>query len=388
MDIEEVFYRFNPWWENDYKISAIERPKYVDKLIGYLGKKEIELITGIRRVGKSTIFKLTISNLINKLGINPKHIFYISLDFYGIEDKTILDILEDYFKIQGIPFEQRVYVFLDEIAYKKNFSQQLKNIYDLYNIKLFATSSSASILKDENAYLTGRSRITEILPLDFEEFLSFKNLKITRANAHLTYTYFEKYMELGGIPQYVITEDIEYIKQLTDDIIYKDIIHFHNIKEVSLLRDFFYLLMERSGKQFSLNKISKVLGISVDTARRFFEYFKDTFLIYTVERCGKLNERIRSSKKIYVADVGVRNAITGFKDKGAIFENLVFLKIKSKNPCYVYEDSVEIDFFTEDKTLVEVKYNAKMTKKQMETFNNYEAKAKIVVDNVEKFLKL
>ncbi|PMP89519.1 MAG: AAA family ATPase [Hydrogenobaculum sp.] len=388
MDIEEVFYRFNPWWENDYKISAIERPKYVDKLIGYLDKKEIELITGIRRVGKSTIFKLTISNLINKLGINPKHIFYISLDFYGIENKTILDILEDYFKIQGIPFEQRVYVFLDEIAYKKNFSQQLKNIYDLYNIKLFATSSSASILKDENAYLTGRSRITEILPLDFEEFLSFKNLKITRANAHLTYTYFEKYMELGGIPQYVITEDIEYIKQLTDDIIYKDIIHFHNIKEVSLLRDFFYLLMERSGKQFSLNKISKVLGISVDTARRFFEYFKDTFLIYTVERCGKLNERIRSSKKIYVADVGIKNAITGFKDKGAIFENLVFLKIKSKNPCYVYEDGVEIDFFTEDKTLIEVKYNAKMTKKQMETFNNYEAKTKIVVDNVEKFLKL
>ncbi|MGC9144026.1 ATP-binding protein [Hydrogenobaculum sp.] len=388
MDIEEVFYRFNPWWENDYKISAIERPKYVDKLIGYLDKKEIELITGIRRVGKSTIFKLTISNLINKLGINPKHIFYISLDFYGIENKTILDILEDYFKIQGIPFEQRVYVFLDEIAYKKNFSQQLKNIYDLYNIKLFATSSSASILKDENAYLTGRSRITEILPLDFEEFLSFKNLKITKANAHLTYTYFEKYMELGGIPQYVITEDIEYIKQLTDDIIYKDIIHFHNIKEVSLLRDFFYLLMERSGKQFSLNKISKVLGISVDTARRFFEYFKDTFLIYTVERCGKLNERIRSSKKIYVADVGIKNAITGFKDKGAIFENLVFLKIKSKNPCYVYEDGVEIDFFTEDKTLIEVKYNAKMTKKQMETFNNYEAKTKIVVDNVEKFLKL
>jgi len=388
MDIEEILYRFNPWWENDYKISAINRPKYVDKLIKRLDKKEIELITGIRRVGKSTVFKLIIHSLINKLGINPKHIFYISLDFYALEKKSILDLLEDYFKIQGIAFEQRVYVFLDEIAYKKDFSQQLKNIYDLYNIKLFATSSSASMLKDENAYLTGRSNLIEILPLDFEEFLAFKNLKITKANHHLTYTFFEKYMELGGIPQFVITEDIEYIKQLADDIIYKDIMSFHSVKETSLLRDFFYLLMERSGKQLSLNKVSKVLGISVDTARRFFEYFKDSFLIYPIEKCGKLNERIKSPKKIYVADVGIKNAFTGFKDKGAIFENLVFLKIKSKKPCYVYENNVEIDFLTEDKTLIEVKYNTNMTEKQLEVFKNYDAKTKLVVDSLEKFLQL
>jgi len=111
MDTEEIFYRFNPWWENDYKISAINRPKYVDKLIKRLDKKEIELITGIRRVRKSTVFKLIIHSLINKLGINPKHIFYISLDFCALEKKSILDLLEDYFKIQGIAFEQRVYVF-------------------------------------------------------------------------------------------------------------------------------------------------------------------------------------------------------------------------------------------------------------------------------------
>ena len=166
------------------------------------------------------------------------------------------------------------------------------------------------MLKDENAYLTGRSNLTEILPLDFEEFLAFKNLKITKANHHLTYTFFEKYMELGGIPQFVITEDIEYIKQLADDIIYKDIMSFHSVKETSLLRDFFYLLMERSGKQLSLNKVSKVLGISVDTARRFFEYFKDSFLIYPIEKCGKLNERIKSPKKIYLAERLVNNFVS------------------------------------------------------------------------------
>ena len=75
----------------------------------------------------------------------------------------------------------------------------------------------------------------------------------------------------------MITEDIEYIKQLADDIIYKDIMSFHSVKETSLLRDFFYLLMERSGKQLSLNKVSKVFGISVDTARRFLNTLKTRF---------------------------------------------------------------------------------------------------------------
>ena len=89
-----------------------------------------------------------------------------------------------------------------------------------------------------------------------------------------------------------------------------------------------------------------------------------------------------------MADVGIKNAFTGFKDKGAIFENLVFLKIKSKKPCYVYENNVEIDFLTEDKTLIEVKYNTNMNEKQLEVFKNYDAKTKLVVDSLEKFLQL
>ncbi|WP_457640382.1 ATP-binding protein [Persephonella sp.] len=386
--MEEIFYRFNPWWEEKFQTDFLDRPNYTKKLIERIKDKNIEIVTGLRRVGKTTILKLIIQSLINEKNVNPKNIFYISLDFYGLEERSILEIIEEYLKLQEISFNEKIFLFLDEITYKKNFGQQLKNLYDLYNAKVFATSSSSSVLKDKKAFLTGRERITEILPLDFEEFLRFKNIKIKKADKHLIEKYFEKYMEIGGIPEYVLSEDIDYIKQLIDDIIYKDIISIHNIKDQTAVREFFYLLMERAGKQLSLNKIAKILDISVDTARRYFEYFVETYLIYPLERCGKLNERIKSPKKIYTGDVGIKNAITGFRDKGAIFENLVYLKLKDKNPCYIYENGIELDFLIDKKLLIEVKYKSSLNEKQKKLFERFPAEKKVVIDSVDKFLNL
>jgi len=386
--MEEIFYRFNPWWEEEFKTNFIDRPKYTTPLLSSIDKSPIEIITGLRRIGKTSIMKLVIDKLIKLKNIPPNRIFFISLDFYKLESMSILDIVEEFFKLQKISFSERVYLFLDEITYKKDFSIQLKNIYDLFNAKVFVSSSSASILKEKKAFLTGRGKITEILPLDFEEFLNFKGVKIKIADKHLLKSYFEDYMRIGGIPEYVLTEDMEYIKQLIDDIIYKDIIAMHNIKEKSAVKEFFYLLMEMAGKQISLNKISKVLGISIDTARRFFKYFLDTYIIYAIERCGKLNERLKSPKKIYVGDVSIRNIITGFRDLGAVFENLVFLKIKAKKPCYVLQNGIEIDFLTEDKTLIEVKYNRELNEKQLKLFNELKANKKLIIDSFEKYQTL
>jgi len=387
--MEKILYRFNPWWEEKkLSLNLIDRPKYTDYLISKLERNDIEIITGLRRIGKTSIIKLLIKKLIEEKNIDPKYIFFISLDFYGLEKFSILEIIENFLKIQKISFSEKIFLFLDEITYKKDFNIQLKNLYDSYNAKVFVSSSSSSILKDKQAFLTGREKIIEVLPLDFKEFLTFKRIKIKKSDTHLLEAYFEKYMETGGIPEYVLTEEIEYIKQLIDDVLYKDIIAVHNLREKTVVREFFYMLMERAGKQISLNKISKVLNISVDTARRFLNFFLDTFLVFTVEKCGKLNERLKSVKKIYVGDVGIKNAITGFRDKGAIFENLVFLKIKNKNPCYILKNGIELDFFTDDKILIEVKYNSQLSDKQKKFFEKFPANKKIIVDNFTKYLEL
>lgn len=386
--MEEILYKSNPWWEEKYIFSGVSRGKYLDKLEEYLNNKDIVFLTGLRRVGKTSILKNFISMLINEKDIEPKHIFYITLDLIALSDMTISEIIKEYKKIHKIPSSQKLYIFLDEVTSKENYQQELKNIYDLENIKIYASSSSASLLKDRNAYLTGRQRVIEVMPLDFEEYLSFFNITIKKSDAYLKESYFEEYMSDGGMPEYVLTGDISYIQNLIDNIIYKDIIAYHNIKNESIIRDFYKLLMERSGKQLSLNKMANILSIGVDTAKRYLSYFEETYLIYTIEKYGKLNERIKNPKKIYAGDIGLKNVVTGFRDKGAIFENLVFLKIKHLHPSYLYIDGIELDFMTENKILIEVKYNSVLNQKQQKLYDTTDAEEKIVIDSIDSFLKL
>ena len=222
----------------------------------------------------------------------------------------------------------------------------------------------------------------EILPLDFEEYLLFKDISIKKQDQHLREKYFEEYLFTGGIPEYVLRGDLEYLKELVDDILLKDIAALHGIKNAQILKDFFLLLMERSGKQISVNKAAKILSISPDTARRYLEMFEESYLIYLVARVGKTNERLLSAKKVYAADLGIRTLFTGRRDKGSLFENYIYLKIRHRKPRYVTQDTIEIDFFTADKALIEVKYGQQMTTRQQALFEEFEAKKKILIRGV------
>ena len=383
--MEQVLYKLNPWWEVDFHTKSVPRPKYQNKLSKLLPMRDIVLLTGLRRVGKTTIIKQIVEELLRK--VKPELIFYVSLDAYGLEKYSIHEIVTRYRTIHGLGLDQKIYVFLDEIAFKEDFQKELKDFYDNENIKIYASASSASILRDKKAYLTGRTRTIEILPLDFEEFLVFRNRKIKTADAYLLENYFMEYMQTGGLPEYVLTGDIVYLSELVNSILYKDIIAFHNIKDSAIVKDFFRLLMERAGKILTLNKMAKILGISLDTVRRYMEYFKETYIVYTVERCGKLNQRLRTGKKLYAGDVGLKNMATGFRDRGAVFENMVYLKIKHNDPCYIYEDGNEIDFFFKD-TLMEIKFGKELKGKQLRLFEKIPAKKKIIVSEWQEYMKL
>lgn len=387
--MESILYRYNPWWEDEQSIPGIyPRQSLLDNLKSLMKTRDIIILTGLRRIGKTTVMKLLIDHLINNSGIAPQKIFYISLDDYLLSDKSILELTEEYRKIHKIKFEEKIYLFLDEIAYKNDFELQLKNLYDTQNVKIFAASSQSSVLKSKKSLITGRARTIEILPLDFDEFLQFKEISISKKNSHLYEKYFEEFLFTGGIPEYVIRSDIEYLKEVVDDIIMKDISAQHNIKDSLLLKDFFLLLMERSGKVFSINKLANILKVSPDTIRRYLNYFQETYLVHFLPRHGTTNERILSAKKIYSADLGIRNIFTGFRDKGSLFENYIYLKLKHRSPSYIYRDGIEIDFFTRDKTLVEVKYGAELKGKQSELFDSIKAKEKYLITGFKDLKKV
>ncbi|MBU2445420.1 MAG: DUF4143 domain-containing protein [Bacteroidetes bacterium] len=144
----------------------------------------------------------------------------------------------------------------------------------------------------------------------------------------------------------------------------------------------FLLLMERAGKLFSINKLANILKVSPDTVRRYLEHFQDTYLVHLLPRFGTTNERILSAKKIYAADLGIRNIFTGFRDKGSLFENYVYLKLKHLNPAYIYKEGIEIDFITRNKILVEAKYKSELQGKQLELFKKLKAKKKFLAKDV------
>jgi len=290
-------------------------------------------------------------------------------------------------KLHALKLEQKVYLFFDEVAYREQAPQELKNLYDHENVKIFASSSSTSILADTRAFLTGRARVLEVLPLNFHEFLAFRKLNVRKSESYLLENYFESYMRTGGIPEYVLSNDVSYLDNLIDDILYKDIVARHGLRDVSGIKDLFRLLMERAGKQISLNRIARTLGLSPDSVRRYVDYFRQTFLIYTIERCGKLNERLRAPKKLYAADVGLRNHITGYRDKGAVFENLVYLQIKQHQPCYVYQNGLELDFKYAD-VILEVKFERQLEGKQKTFFEAFPSSRKIVVETMSDYLTL
>ena len=381
--MEKELFRFNPWWENDLStLDILETRDDFCQLLASFNNKQLVFLTGLRRIGKTSLLKLCIRYLIKEKEVIPEHCLYVSMDDFLLQHHSILDIVEAYRKIHRLKISQKIYLFFDEITHKEDFELQLKNLYDLGNTKVFASSSSASLLNGKKAYLTGRSITIEVLPLTFSEYLKFKNITIKKSDEHLNETYFKDFLTTGGIPEYVLTGNDAYIRELMDNIIYKDIAALNGIRQIGLLKDFFLLLMERSGKTMSINKLAKVLHISTETAKRYFELFCDTYIVHPVSRFGKLNEQLVSPKKIYACDTGIRTYYTGERDWGSLFENYVYLRIKHLNPQYIYSNTIEIDFYTENKWLIECKFhNETLSQKQQELFDIQKAKEKYIVRN-------
>src|SRR3989338_1075471 len=385
MEIESELFKQNPWWEGKFREESHIRDKYLFNVFDNIKSKEIIILTGLRRVGKTTIIMQAIKKLLKEN--KPEDIFFVSLDAFNLLEFSIHQLIEEYRKIHKKSSSGFFYLFLDEVSSREDFEHELKSIYDNEKIKVLCSSSIATLLRDKKASLTGRTRTIEIMPLDFQEFLQFKEAEISKSDIAKLESYFKDYLKIGGMPSYVLTEDKNYLNELIENIIYKDIIAYHKITAEKTIKELFVLLCQRVGKPMSYNKIADILKISVDSAKRYVGYFEKAYLFYIVDRYAKsYNEKVTSPKKIYIGDVGIKNIVTGFKDLGASFENLVFLKIKSENTAYYLENSIEIDFIFKGH-LIEAKYNRELEKKQKELFDSIKIKNKALVKNHSFFLE-
>lgn len=353
--MRELLFQFNPWWEGRYRTDTQPRPRLLARILQQAGTRDILFLVGLRRVGKTTLLHQAIERLLGEA--KPETVLYASMDHPAFEGRTLRDLLKEFRTIHGLPRKQKVHLFLDEIHFLRDFERELKVLYDMENAKVVASGSSSLAVRHRGAFLTGRHRVLQVRAMDFPEFLAFKGHEVPPSEAYLLETRFEDYLRTGGMPEYVLRGEPEYLTSLVDSIIYKDIVGRYGVKHPELLRQLFLLLAERAGKTLSYNKLASVLGVSPDTAKQYVSWFEETYLVHVLHRHARsLNARLFSPKKVYLADLGIRNAYTGVRDLGALAENAVLLRLLEKGTvAYYKEGGKEVDFVQGD-TAYEVKY--------------------------------
>lgn len=362
-------------------IKSRKIAKVIEK---WLTEKEIIILTGVRQVGKTSLLQLMRKKLISK-NIAAKNIFYLSL-----EDLNVLNVLngdpENIFQYV-LDRNKRNYFLIDEIQYLDNPSNFLKLLYDKYadHIKLVVTGSSSLELKANfQDSLVGRKVTFEITPLDFEEFLQFKDFGkldyLSKKELPIDIkkkfdNELEEYLLYGGMPAVVLQRDIEKKKKLLEEYIStyvnKDIRAIGRIDNIIHFNNLIKALASQIGNLLNINELSNSLNIDRRTLEKYLEILEYTFVLYKVlPYAGNIRSQITKMPKVYFFDCGIRNAIlnnflimNSRSDAGALFENFVYMELK-KNiseqiSFYRTTAGSEIDFIVErqDKICpIEVKF--------------------------------
>jgi len=346
--MEALYYTFNPWWEGKDFESGIDRPDYLDHLPDTLKRKQVEVIIGSRRIGKTTLLKQYIKKLLQG-GVSGNDIFYLALDHPSLANLPISGHLKNMRRIFMHGRERRLFLFLDEVQESPNWELELKGVYDMENLKIFCTGSTSALIKAQGGRLTGRQIITTLYPLSFGEFLLFQGQRPSLSEDYKYEKLVEDYLALGGYPEQVLNPSVEYMSNLLDDILARDLIRLYPIKKAFALKDLMRLVASSVGSRTSFNKLAKVLGLSLDTVKEYTHYLESAFLVMPVEKwTTSYSEKVYAQKKVYLWDTGIKTLLTGPADEGSKAENAVFMELQRKRvSCgYFAESEREVDFIT------------------------------------------
>ena len=340
------------------------------KIKKYIDSPEAIVVTGMRRVGKTSLIKFIYDKIDsdNKIFLdleNPLNQKYFEEENYE-KIKSTLEFL-------GIDFTKKSYLFLDEIQLLKNLPSVVKYLIDHHRVKCFLTGSASYYLKNLfSESLAGRKYLFELFPLNFEEFLSFKesNIKlpenpkaISKPIFNTISNLYEEYLLFGGFPEVVLKKNTSEKKKSLEDIFTSyfqlEILKLGDFRRNNKIRDLILLLMQRVGTKLDIKKISKELSISRPTLYQYLSFLEGTYLIKTIKPFSKGKDiEVRKTPKVYLCDCGLANNFAKL-DEGTLFENNIFqnLRIKGEVNYYQRKSGLEIDFILNRDTAIEVKTN-------------------------------
>jgi predicted AAA+ superfamily ATPase len=303
-----------------------------------LRKEFITIITGIRRSGKSTLMHQLIHQLEDDFA------------YFHFEDPRIFGFsVDDFPKLEEILGEKIVY-FFDEIQNVPQWELFVRKLHDKGKV-ICITGSNASLLSKElGTRLTGRNITKELFPFNYSEYCTFYSIDQDSDSV-------SKYMNNGGIPLFLKTREITYLHQLLRDILYRDIIARHGIRNGKLVEELTLYLISNIAKPYSLNGLKKIFNLgSANSVSDYLSWLEDSYLFFTLPRFSwSLKSVAVNQKKIYSIDTGFAqaNSLSFSSDKGRLFENMIYLSLRRKfTELYYFREKGECDFVVKEKEKV------------------------------------
>ncbi|MDR0904678.1 MAG: ATP-binding protein [Oscillospiraceae bacterium] len=309
------------------------------QLLAYKDNPLIKVITGLRRCGKSTLLQLFKADLLSG-GVPAAHIIDINFELMVYDE--IRDYKQFYKLIRGaIPAVGKCYLLLDEVQQVTHWEKAINslNVEPDIDVDIYITGSNAYLLSsDISTLLSGRYVEIKMLPLSFKEFLRFDHLP----GDWSVEDKFNQYLKFGGLPAVTsLPQDNTTVNQfllgIYSTVILKDVIERSRNKDSALLERIVKYVIGNTGNIVSSNKISGFLsaqeqGVSVKSATvsSYLDTLEKAYIVYKVDRYDiKGKEQLKTLAKYYVADTGIRNALTGYSDNdiGHVLETVVYFEL-------------------------------------------------------------
>jgi len=294
--------------------------------------KRITMVTGVRRCGKSTYVKQLFRETSISLIIN-------------FEDPRLEGFeVNDFYKLEKIAQDQGKTQFIfDEVQNVAEWERYVRSANEM-GIKIYITGSNASMLSREmGTKLTGRYRQMELFPFEYMEYLLFRNQSPGVDS-------FRNYLYEGGFPEFLEEHDQDYLRILLRDIVVRDIAVRRKIRNESVLIRLAVFLISNPGKEFSYNRLTRLLNIrSVRTTIDYCDFLQESYLIGLIPRFSySPRQQQGNPKKIYAVDTGLirANTLSSSPDEGRLLENAVYLHLRRNGHTseYFKDERSECDF--------------------------------------------
>lgn len=307
----------------------IKRDEYIEKLLKYKDKPFIKVITGLRRVGKSTLLDLYTEELLS-MGVSSENILKLNFELPNtFSIKTFSDLTDIVIKWSENK-KGKLYLVLDEVGRLEHWEKAVNAFHTMKIFDIYITGSNADLLSsDLSTYLAGRYVELLVHPLSYKEFL-----QLNRTAS------FNDYIIFGGIPL-IATFNLDYeysmnaLRDSFNSAIFQDVLNRYNIRNTVVLERLINYIFANTSKTFSALSISKYfksqnIKVSVDTILLYLKHIENAYLIYKVQRNDIEGKKIlKTEEKYYIADHGIREAIIGNNTKSIelILENIVYIEL-------------------------------------------------------------